>query len=255
MWPEKACRGNYSDFVRRTTHTHRHTVTPYHDTGRVSTGVGGLINSEQLRVENTTNGHGTGRAAGHLRTIPQHLAPRTQHLLSPPSLTNKNACTTLHMGDLPPNDATARKIAKCYEMLHIQKVPGWTPAPGLPAGPTPTATQLYNNEENATKCNRMQQIFKKFGLSRRSKPPLPKRRSLISSLCVLCDLRGETPSPIQLYNNEENATECPKMPHFSGKIPRPRYRGSGRRNSISASRSTSTRRCVIIVPSYFLAPN
>ena len=72
------------------------------------------------------------------------------------NLTDKNVCTTLHRGDLTPTEVTIPRSTECYKILPIRKIPGWAAAPGLLFRPDPTVAQLYDNEGNGTKWNKME---------------------------------------------------------------------------------------------------
>ena len=58
-----------------------------------------------------------------------------------------------------------------------------------------TVAQLYNNEGNATECNKMQHFHEK-----------------LSDRCALA-----CPPP-KLYDNEGNVPKCPRMSHFYKKF-------------------------------------
>ena len=83
-----------------------------------------------------------------------------------PDLTNKNACTTLHISNCPlPNQTITRDGAEWQKMAQIEENFLEIPALSirqLTSSPSfCNAIQLYNNDGNATKCNAMQQIYRK----------------------------------------------------------------------------------------------
>ena len=128
-------------------------------------------------------------------------------------------------------------VARCYDNKKRPRPASRNPLPK----PGAAATRLYNNEENATECNEMQQILKDLGHGRVSNPSLPRRRRDTETR-FFNSRRLNSPFhslPRPNYN-DENATGCPPFPHSQGSIPTsPRYGGSGRRKSISYSISRS----------------
>lgn len=115
---------------------------------------------------------------------------------SSPDLTNKNACTILHISNCPlPNQTITRDGAEWQKMAQIEENFLEIPARSirqLTSSPSfCNAIQLYNNDGNATKCNAMQQIS--------SFPPL----SFGPQPCT------------QLYSNKPNVPKCHTMPQIS----------------------------------------
>ena len=86
---------------------------------------------------------------------------------SSPDLTSKNACTILHISNCPlPNQTITRDGAEWQKMAQIEENFLEIPALSirqLTSSPSfCNATQLYNNNGNATKCHTMPQIYSNY---------------------------------------------------------------------------------------------
>ena len=64
--------------------------------------------------------------------------------------------STAQRCDSPENYKMLQDVTKTGEFL------GWAAARGLLTGLNPTVAQLYNNEENATECDKMQHFSETF---------------------------------------------------------------------------------------------